>query len=124
MKSQLFSGLLAPLAEIVLGWYWLAGGHDVAGRLLTFYWWLTVAVLFGFSFLVVIVRMVLDRAWPTLAPSSRASRLWMRSLFFARVIAQVAIGCTTLAVLSLSAWLFCRLALLIAFDGETKGAET
>lgn len=123
MKTSLFFGFFAPAAEIALGWCWLADGDNVAGRLLTFYWWLIVAALFGVSFLVIVARLVLDRACPAPARSSRATRLWLSSMFFARVIAQVAIGCTTLAVLSLSAWLFCRLALAIAFAGETKGAE-
>lgn len=122
MKSQLLTRFVLPVVEIALGWYWLAAGHDVAGRLLTFYWRLTVAVLFGLSMLIVAARLLADRSIPTPAPSSRVGRLWNRSLFFARVAAQVAIGCTTLAVLSLTAWLFCRFALLIATDGNKKAA--
>lgn len=123
MKTQLLFGAAAPVTEVALGWYWLAGGHDVAGRLLVFYWWLWVAAMLGTSFFVVAARMALGRGFPAPAPSPRASRSWLCTLFLARLAAQVAIGCTTLAVLSLSAWLFCRLALAISFDGETKGAE-
>ncbi|WP_321904421.1 hypothetical protein [Paraburkholderia tropica] len=116
MKTLLTFGFAAPLAEIALGWAWLAGGHGVAGRLLTFYWWLTVAVLLGLPALLVVIRMLSGKSIPPVAPSSRVARIWTRSIFFARVVVMVAIGCTSLAVFSLTAWCFCRLALLIVTE--------
>lgn len=116
MKTLLTFGFAAPLAEIALGWAWLAGGHDMAGRLLTFYWWLMVAVLLGLPALFVGVRMLTGKSIPIGAPSPRAVRVWMKTIFFMRVCALVAIGCTSLAVLSLTAWCFSRLAFLIVTD--------
>ncbi|WP_321895999.1 hypothetical protein [Paraburkholderia heleia] len=113
MKT-LLTGLLLPAAEVGLGWFWLAGGHNVAGRVLTFYWWLIVAMTFGAAFLLVLVAIVKRPFTPH--GSTRASRLWFRALLFARVIAQVAIGCTSLAVFSLAGWLFAKFALLLATD--------
>ncbi|WP_028204991.1 hypothetical protein [Paraburkholderia nodosa] len=117
---KLFSGFLLPAAEVGLGWFWLAGGHDVAGRLLTFYWWLIVAITFAFAFVIVIARLASDRAIP-IPGTTRARRIRSRAVIFARVIAQVAIGCTSLAVFSLAGWLFAMFALLLATD-EKKPA--
>ncbi|WP_321968871.1 hypothetical protein [Paraburkholderia tropica] len=120
MKLNLIFGFAAPIAEIALGLAWLAGGHDVAGRLLTFYWWLMVAVLLGLPLLLVVIHMVTGKSMLAGAQSSRAARIWQRTIFFARVVAMVAIGCTSLAVLSLTAWCFCRVALLIVADTVQK----
>ncbi|MEX3967299.1 hypothetical protein AB4Y42_34580 [Paraburkholderia sp. EG286B] len=116
---KLLSGFLLPAAEVGLGWFWLAGGHDVAGRLLTFYWWLGVAITFGLAFLLVLAALA-KRPFP-IPGSTRAHRIWSRTLLFSRVTAQVAIGCTSLAVFTLTGWLFARLAVLIAAE-EKKSA--
>ncbi|MFD1557059.1 hypothetical protein ACFSHT_15770 [Paraburkholderia silviterrae] len=121
MKSSLYFGVVGPVAELVIGYCWLAGGQDWAGRLLTFYWWLIVAALLGFSLLAIVARMAAC-AFPESAPTPRALRYWLRTLFFARVVAQVAIGCTSLAVLSMTGWLFSKLTLAIVADGEKKAA--
>lgn len=117
---KLLTGFLLPAAEVGLGWFWLAGGHDVAGRLLTFYWWLIVALTFGFALFLVLARLVADRTIP-IPGSTRASRIRVHAILFARVVAQVAIGCTSLAVFSLAGWLFAKFALLLATE-EKKAA--
>lgn len=117
-----FYGLFSPIAEIALGWLWLVRGVDAGGRLLTFYWWCAVAALFGATLIYVFAHWV-SRPIPKGAPTPRAARYLMRTLFFARVIAQVAIGCTSLAVLSLTAWLFARFAFLLATEGEKSRAS-
>ncbi|WP_069267390.1 hypothetical protein [Paraburkholderia nodosa] len=116
---KLLCGFVLPAIEIGLGWFWLAGGSNVAGRLLTFYWWLGVAITFGLAFLFVLAALA-KRPVP-IPGSTRAHRVWSRTLLFARVIAQVAIGCTSLAVFTLTGWLFARLAVLLAAE-EKKPA--
>ncbi|QGZ56721.1 hypothetical protein [Paraburkholderia acidiphila] len=117
---KLLTTFLLTAAEIGLGWFWLAAGHNVAGRFLTFYWWLIVAVTFGFALFLVIIRLVTDRAIP-IPGTTRTDRIVSRVILFARVIAQVAIGCTSLAVFSLAGWLFAKFALLLATE-EKKAA--
>lgn len=109
-------GLVIPLAEICLGWLWLARSVDAAARVLVFAWWADVAVLLGFSLLLAVAGLILDRKLPKPKPAKRLMRYWLRGVFFVRVVAQVAVGCTTLAVFSLVSWLFCRLTMLIVTD--------
>lgn len=116
---KLITGFLMPAAELILGWCWLAAGSEAAGRVLVFDWWLIVATAFGVAMLLVLVRLVSDKDFP-MRGSTRASRIWSRTVFFARVVAQVAIGCTSLAVLSLAAWLFLRFALLLVTGDGAK----
>ncbi|MBN3851972.1 hypothetical protein G3N59_01140 [Paraburkholderia sp. Ac-20340] len=110
-----------PAAEIAFGWLWLVRGVDAGGRVLTFYWWCTVAALFGATLIYVLAHWV-NRPIPKGASTPRAVRYWLRAIFFARLIAQVAIGCTSLGVLSLTAWLFARFAFLLATEGEKSSA--
>lgn len=123
MRLRSLYKALVPIAEVTAVWMWLARGSTVAGRFVTFYWWFVIAAVFLCTCVIVLGYAVANKPIPQPKPSPWLLKWYSRLIATARIVAQIALGYSALAVFSMSTWLLWHLMCEVCFESPAKSEE-